>query len=1454
VIFKNFLNNKNIPYITIPLAIAVFVFLSIIILNFIGVTGLVSNLFFTYINKDISTGGRVAGQATNCQDADFIVDASQVTGEYNRFWGNFGSDFLLGEIIHYPEAVDFMNKIKAVNQEIPGSFRYYRAHNIFSDYCSADPDSQRVFKAGANVCEQWSGNNCAKWHGVYRENQSGVPIYDWSVLDEIYDTVLDAGMKPFVEFGFMPKDLAAPECQPGDWEKAMIGPPDDFNKWYDLVKTTVEHLEQRYGATEIETWYFEIWNEPNLHHFWPADICDDDCYCNDDRFCPFTPISGEDCDSSCNSCFYDSNDGCNLMPVDDYLKLYDYAVEAILDANGNLKVGGPAPAGPGGDEVTTQWMTHIKQGTNYANGSQGTETNFFSSHTYGNKPGPILDKFATFVDRIKNNGLYNINYPILLDETGPSTRDNSMYEGVFPASWYVKFLDDSFYYMDNAGAEYVPDEFVIWASIDHKYGGGKGLVGGHWDYVEKRPLFNVFQALGAIGSQRLGVSGAIFDQRPNVFATRHKNGNSIQAVLYQYSPPGTNYNPITKSVCIDNINLSGNYNVRHYIISYDHKNGDIYYEDYSSTGSEYLTTISNIEEKEVHVFVLGDVLGSEDISSPPSTDICNNNQDDDNDGWVDFPKDNGCDSITDDTEDSEGIQQCNDKQDNDNDGYIDKQDFGCANSEDNSESDGSPQCSDGLDNDSDGQIDFPADTDCASATDDSEAGSPPVACPYNTCVAGQTCSNWHNQSILCCVATCQDPPTPPIPPTPTDDPIARTCFDAAKGQCYPRRSFFHFGRTTPAEWYAKFDLVSNNSSGARGAKALNPTMYTINSGVDWNVEADKDDKSDDWNLKGIHGEDLVILGGGYDKPQSDITMFCPEVGNERYNEYVARETADLLGSEFDGVFNQGSWGKPLGSTANFNNSKDTTGIDMDRSCVTNGGTRNLNDCNDWYEHNEAWLRQTWQQGISFTIDSVRTAIGSQAIFINNTGGIKPNEFPYITNYFGQINGEFQENIQSISSFSYYKNAFDFWNSQGREPHVNIIGANPSRNRNNFQFMRFFLGLSIINEAYIEVGAESHHHYVHYYDEFDIDLGYPIGEAVQIRNNGQNGRGVWVRFFDNGVVIMNADETDAVIRDIDIDVANYNGPYYHFQGGQAPTRNNGQLFTDVTLKGVLDKVNGANRFYVGDAVVLTKNPTTMVTDIFIDDSDFNTSPGSDPAQLSAEWKFDVCGGDLNMPCSCDLTEKYWSQNCRSWQNLFGLSWNTSHTGTAVFTPAINVPGDYAIYEWHGKVKNQIMATNVSYTVNYAGGQNQTFTVNQEDNTGQWNKLGIFNLASGTGNNVTISASGANETVVADAIRFVYQGNHGNIKGPPGDYTPAYLSADFNCDNKIDIQDFGILLSHWHKLNNQVINYKHSNCQSARSIDLVIDKNNKVNIFDLSRLLSCWGMPDATKTTCWQEQIQ
>ncbi|MBU4482037.1 hypothetical protein KKC16_01130, partial [Patescibacteria group bacterium] len=173
----------------------------------------------------------------------------------------------------------------------------------------------------------------------------------------------------------------------------------------------------------------------------------------------------------------------------------------------------------------------------------------------------------------------------------------------------------------------------------------------------------------------------------------------------------------------------------------------------------------------------------------------------------------------------------------------------------------------------------------------------------------------------------------------------------------------------------------------------------------------------------------------------------------------------------------------------------------------------------------------------------------------------------------------------------------------------------------------------------------------------------------------------------------------------------------------------------------------------------------------------------------------------------------------------------------------------------KDAGDVEATNVRHIITYSG-NSESVLVDQSQNQGKWNKLGIYNLSIGTNNNVTISAQGSNGTVIADAIRFVYQGNKGSIKGPPGDYVPVppkVLSPDFNCDNKVDIQDFGILLSNWHKSHDVTANYKHNNCTNIKSIDLVIDKNNRVDSLDLSRLLSCWGTPSQTESPgCWVEQ--
>ena len=103
--------------------------------------------------------------------------------------------------------------------------------------------------------------------GVYDEDAQGQPIYNFSYVDQIYDSLLANGVRPFVEISFMPKKLALRPDFHAFWYKPVVSPPKDYPKWDALVTAFAKHLIDRYGIDEISQWYFEVWNEPNID-FW----------------------------------------------------------------------------------------------------------------------------------------------------------------------------------------------------------------------------------------------------------------------------------------------------------------------------------------------------------------------------------------------------------------------------------------------------------------------------------------------------------------------------------------------------------------------------------------------------------------------------------------------------------------------------------------------------------------------------------------------------------------------------------------------------------------------------------------------------------------------------------------------------------------------------------------------------------------------------------------------------------------------------------------------------------------------------------------------------------------------------------------------------------------------------------------------------------------------------------
>src|SRR5260370_18769756 len=153
-----------------------------------------------------------------------------------------------------------------------------------------------------------------KWGSTnaYTEDASGRPVYDWTITDRIFDTYLQAGAKPFVEIGFMPQALSSkpspyrPTWIPGapnrDYSIGWSYPPKDYSKWGELVYRWVEHSVKKYGKEQVQSWYWEDWNEPDIS-YWHG-----------------TP--------------------------EEYDKLYDYAAEAGKQAPPSRKDGAPRRTGP----------------------------------------------------------------------------------------------------------------------------------------------------------------------------------------------------------------------------------------------------------------------------------------------------------------------------------------------------------------------------------------------------------------------------------------------------------------------------------------------------------------------------------------------------------------------------------------------------------------------------------------------------------------------------------------------------------------------------------------------------------------------------------------------------------------------------------------------------------------------------------------------------------------------------------------------------------------------------------------------------------------------------------------------------------------------------------------------------------------------------------------------------
>lgn len=173
---------------------------------------------------------------------------------------------------------------------------------------------------------------------VYSEDSKGNPKYNYMYVDALFDYLHSIGIKPFVELGFMPAALASGN-KTIFWWRGNVTPPKDYDKWAALIQNLVQHFTDRYGVEEVKTWYFEVWNEPNLDGFWAGS-------------------------------------------QEEYFKLYKYSANAIKSVNPAYRVGGPGTAGAAWESEMIEFCT-----------KNNLPIDFVSTHSYGVGQG-YLDEFG----------------------------------------------------------------------------------------------------------------------------------------------------------------------------------------------------------------------------------------------------------------------------------------------------------------------------------------------------------------------------------------------------------------------------------------------------------------------------------------------------------------------------------------------------------------------------------------------------------------------------------------------------------------------------------------------------------------------------------------------------------------------------------------------------------------------------------------------------------------------------------------------------------------------------------------------------------------------------------------------------------------------------------------------------------------------------------------------------
>lgn len=394
------------------------------------------------------------------------VDLTKTKGPMNPIWSMFGYDEP-----NYTYMKDGQKLLTELS-ELSSNPVYVRAHNLLTS-----GDGTPALK--------WGSTN------VYTEDKNGNPVYDWTIVDRIFDTYVERGMKPLVEIGFMPEALSSKpqpykhKWRPGaPYNEIYTGwayPPNDYEKWAELVYQWVTHCVEKYGKAEVDTWLWELWNEPNIG-YWQGS-------------------------------------------TDEYIKLYDYTADAVKRALPTATMGGPHATGPSWDvaeKFLRAFLDHVVDGENYVTGKTGSPLDFIAFHAKGApklKDDTILMNMGTQLRDISSGFEIVASYPelrhlpIIIGECDPegcaacsmkdypsnAYRNGTMYSSYTAAS-YARIYDlADFWDINLKGA-------VTWAfEFENQpwFNGYRDLATNGVD----KPVLNIFRMFGKMSGVRVEVSG-----------------------------------------------------------------------------------------------------------------------------------------------------------------------------------------------------------------------------------------------------------------------------------------------------------------------------------------------------------------------------------------------------------------------------------------------------------------------------------------------------------------------------------------------------------------------------------------------------------------------------------------------------------------------------------------------------------------------------------------------------------------------------------------------------------------------------------------------------------------------------------------------------------------------------------------------------------------------------------